>query len=66
MIFAAHKDKAIFVPSEFVDYKGEFSLSFSSHLIHDPGMVHGFACRPNLAHEEIKAGFEGGLAQTVE
>ncbi|KAI9462234.1 dienelactone hydrolase endo-1-3,1,4-beta-D-glucanase [Boletus coccyginus] len=50
-IFAARKDKADFVPYEFVDYKGT---------------VHGFACRPNLAYDEIKAGFEGSLSQTVE
>lgn len=55
VIFAARKDEADFVPYEFVDHKGEFGLSSVSHLIHDSGTVHGFACRQNLAYEEIKA-----------
>ncbi|KIJ62730.1 hypothetical protein HYDPIDRAFT_30319 [Hydnomerulius pinastri MD-312] len=49
-IFAARKDKDDFVPYEFKDYKGT---------------AHGFACRPNLAYEDVKAGFEGSLEQTV-
>ncbi|KAF9236488.1 dienelactone hydrolase endo-1-3,1,4-beta-D-glucanase [Melanogaster broomeanus] len=49
-IFAERKDKETFVPYEFVDYKGT---------------AHGFAARPNLAYEDVKAGFEGSLAQTV-
>jgi len=65
-IFVARKDKASFVPYEFVDYKGEFGLLSISYLTHTPGTVHGFACRPNLAYDEIKAGFEGSLSQTVE
>ncbi|KIJ17903.1 hypothetical protein PAXINDRAFT_175627 [Paxillus involutus ATCC 200175] len=50
-IFAGRKDKEGFVSYEFVDYKGT---------------AHGFACRPNLAYEDLKAAFEGSLAQTVE
>ncbi|KAF8440830.1 dienelactone hydrolase endo-1,3,1,4-beta-D-glucanase [Boletus edulis BED1] len=50
-IFAARKDRPDFVPYEFVDYMGT---------------VHGFACRPNLAYDGMKAGFEGSLSQTVE
>ncbi|KIK97069.1 hypothetical protein PAXRUDRAFT_767450 [Paxillus rubicundulus Ve08.2h10] len=50
-IFAERKDKKGFVPYAFVDYKGT---------------AHGFACRPNLAYEDVKAGFEGSLAQTVK
>lgn len=65
-IFAARNDKVDFVPYGFVGYKGEFCLSSISHLIHNPGTVHGFACRPSLAYEEIKAGFEGSLSQMVE
>jgi len=29
------------------------------------GTAHGFAVRPNLAVPEVKAGYEGGLDQTV-
>lgn len=65
-IFSARQGEANFVPYEFVDYKGEFGLSFISCLIHNPGTVHGFACRPNLAYEDIRAGFEGSFSQTVE
>ncbi|KAH0832164.1 dienelactone hydrolase endo-1-3,1,4-beta-D-glucanase [Lanmaoa asiatica] len=51
-VFAARKDKADFIfHYEPVDYKGTF---------------HGFACRPNLAYEEVNAGFKGSLSQTVE
>ncbi|KAN0087704.1 Dienelactone hydrolase [Tylopilus felleus] len=50
-IFGVRKDKPDFVSYEFVDYKGT---------------VHGFACRPNLAYDDTKAGFEGSLSQTVE
>lgn len=64
-IFAAGKDKD-FVPYEFVDYKGKFVLSFISYLIHNSGTVHGFAYRPNLAYDDIKAGFEGSLSQMAE
>ncbi|KAF9221485.1 hypothetical protein BS17DRAFT_784827 [Gyrodon lividus] len=39
-IFAEPKDKSDFVSYEFVDYKGT---------------AHGFACRPNLAYEDVKA-----------
>lgn len=65
-IFAVRKDKTDFVPYEFVDYKGRFDLSFISYLMCDSGTVHGFACRPNLAYDDTKAGFEGSLSQTVE
>jgi carboxymethylenebutenolidase len=29
------------------------------------GTAHGFAVRPNLTVPEVKAGYEGGLEQTV-
>ncbi|KAI0269775.1 dienelactone hydrolase endo-1-3,1,4-beta-D-glucanase [Gloeopeniophorella convolvens] len=29
------------------------------------GTTHGFACRPNLAVPEVKAGYEGALEQTI-
>ncbi|KAI6041374.1 dienelactone hydrolase, partial [Pisolithus marmoratus] len=49
-IFAERKDSGDAVPYEFVDYKGT---------------VHGFACRPNLAFEDVKAAFEKSLEQTT-
>ncbi|KAF7978527.1 hypothetical protein HWV62_45707 [Athelia sp. TMB] len=49
-IFRAREGKEGFVESEFVDYKGT---------------AHGFACRPNLGLPEVKAGYEGALAQTI-
>ncbi|KAG9315607.1 hypothetical protein JVU11DRAFT_3248 [Chiua virens] len=50
-IFAARENKTGFVPFEFMDYAGT---------------VHGFASRPNVAYEDIKAGYEDSLSQTVE
>ncbi|KAG8214722.1 hypothetical protein J3R82DRAFT_9810 [Butyriboletus roseoflavus] len=60
-IFAARKDKADFVPCEFVDYKGESGLLSISHLVRNPGTVHSFALPMRK-----KAGFKGSLSQTVE
>jgi carboxymethylenebutenolidase len=69
-IFAGRKDKEGFVSYEFVDYKGQdvctTSQSFCIHMTWFSGTAHGFACRPNLAYEDLKAAFEGSLAQTVE
>ncbi|KAI6147336.1 hypothetical protein BKA82DRAFT_4152553 [Pisolithus tinctorius] len=49
-VFAERKDSGDAVPYEFVDYKGT---------------VHGFACRPNLAFEDVKVAFEKSLEQTA-
>ncbi|KAL4073104.1 dienelactone hydrolase [Scleroderma yunnanense] len=48
-ILVKRKDKDDSVSYEFIDYKGT---------------VHGFANRPNLALEEVKAAFEQSLMQT--
>ncbi|KAF5389175.1 hypothetical protein D9757_003524 [Collybiopsis confluens] len=50
-ILAERKGKDTFVDYEFKDYKGT---------------VHGFAARPNLEYDEVKAGFEGALEQTIQ
>ncbi|KAF7979691.1 hypothetical protein HWV62_41705 [Athelia sp. TMB] len=49
-LFRAREGRADFVEYEFVDYRGT---------------AHGFACRPNLSLPEVKAGYEGALAQTI-
>ncbi|KAI6115804.1 Alpha/Beta hydrolase protein [Pisolithus croceorrhizus] len=49
-IFANRKDSGDAIPYEFIDYKGT---------------VHGFACRPNLAFEDVKVAFEKSLEQTT-
>ncbi|VDB91766.1 unnamed protein product [Peniophora sp. CBMAI 1063] len=50
-IFKEREGKDDFVPYEFKDWKG---------------CAHGFAIRPNQSVPEVKAGYEGALAQTVE
>ena len=36
-----------------------------SQSVNALGTAHGFAVRPNLTVPEVKAGYEGGLEQTV-
>ncbi|KAI9443154.1 dienelactone hydrolase endo-1-3,1,4-beta-D-glucanase [Lactarius indigo] len=47
-----------------VDYEFKIWNGKSSFLAHQ-GTAHGFAVRPNLQVPEVKAGYEGGLEQTV-
>ncbi|KZV76148.1 dienelactone hydrolase endo-1-3,1,4-beta-D-glucanase [Peniophora sp. CONT] len=50
-VFKQREGKEDFVPYEFKDWKG---------------CAHGFAIRPNQSIPEVKAGYEGALAQTVD
>ena len=59
--------------SEHVDYEFRVWKGKKIFLIMSPGLIlfacigtaHGFAVRPNLAVPEVRAGYEGGLDQTV-
>ncbi|KAF8272180.1 Alpha/Beta hydrolase protein [Lactarius quietus] len=62
------------VRSDHVDYEFKIWSGKSSFLAHQSsphtirlciGTAHGFAMRPNLEVPEVKAGYEGGLEQTV-
>ena len=68
-IFKEQEEKPDHVDYEFKIWNGR-----SSYLVHQgsphlirlcTGTAHGFAVRPNLEVPEVKAGYEGGLDQTV-
>ena len=68
-IFKEQEVKSNHVDYEFIIWKGK-----SPFLAHQgsprpirlcTGTAHGFAVRPNLDVPEVKAGYEGGLDQTV-
>ncbi|KZV76146.1 dienelactone hydrolase endo-1-3,1,4-beta-D-glucanase [Peniophora sp. CONT] len=50
-VYKEREGKDDFVPYEFKDWKGT---------------AHGFAIRPNQSVPDVKAGYEGALAQTVD
>lgn len=57
------------VDYEFKIWPGKFSflahLRSPNEIRRCTGTAHGFAVRPNLELPEVKAGYEGGLDQTV-
>lgn len=69
-VFKEQEEKPDHVDYEFRVWKGKFFfLMTSARLIQSVhlciGTAHGFAVRPNMEVPEVKAGYEGGLEQTV-
>ncbi len=70
-IFKEQEEKPNHVEYEFRIWKGknflsgDWSVSDSVCRRFQSGTAHGFAVRPNLTVPEVKAGYEGGLEQTV-
>lgn len=68
-IFKEQEEKPDHVDYEFKIWNGKctfLSHQGSPHRIRlCTGTAHGFAVRPNLQVPEVKAGYEGGLDQTV-
>jgi carboxymethylenebutenolidase len=70
-IFKEQEGKPNHVEYEFRTWKGKVFVLVaraSARLIQSVnalGTAHGFAVRPNLTVPEVKAGYEGGLEQTV-
>ena len=68
-IFKEQEGKPDHVDYEFKIWNGKSSLLVHQGSPHPirlcTGTAHGFAVRPNLEVPEVKAGYEGGLDQTV-